>query len=180
METNQEHSVWVIYVEKSLSLIFILAVMLNLSCSDSAKPANQHYNDTENNKPEKSKPPSSYSDTIKINSPAAVFFNPDSLQLEKIKTITEPAIFESQTHEFFYQMRNSRIVLQKYYPHIKIIEVKNVRYLQFIHQDGKELYYDLNDQNDPFGVFLFDGRKSPALADMTNIDSELGFYFSDK
>jgi hypothetical protein len=180
MEKNKTPGVRVINFAKFLPLVFILAAMINFSCSDSAQPTNQHQNETKNNKPKKSKPPSSYSDTIKINSPAAVFFYPDSMQLEKIRTITEPTIFESQVHEFFYQMRNSRIVLQKYYPNVKIIEVKNARYLQFIKQEGKDLYYDLNTQNDPFGVFLFDGLKSPALADMTNIDSELGFYFSKK
>lgn len=180
MEKNQVHGARVITIVKFPSLVFFLAAILNSSCSDSAQPTNQQQNDTKNNKAKKSKPPSSYSDTIKINSAAAVFFSPDSLQLEKIKTITEPMIFESQAHEYFYQMRNSRIVLQKYYPGVKIIDVKNARYLQFINQDGKELYYDLNTQNDPFGVFLFDGSKSPVLADMTNIDSELGFYFFKK
>jgi hypothetical protein len=38
----------------------------------------------------------------------------------------------------------------------------------------------LNDKNDPFGIFLFDGVQSPRLVDMTNIESELGFYFSKK
>jgi hypothetical protein len=37
---------------------------------------------------------------------------------------------------------------------------------------------DLNTQNDPCGIFIFDGHKKAKLADMTNIDSELGFYFS--
>jgi hypothetical protein len=27
------------------------------------------------------------------------------------------------------------------------------------------------------GIFLFDGKKEPELADMMNIDTALGFYF---
>ena len=37
---------------------------------------------------------------------------------------------------------------------------------------------DLNTQNDPCGILLFDGRQAPRLVDMTNIETELGFYFS--
>ena len=37
---------------------------------------------------------------------------------------------------------------------------------------------DLNDKNDICGLFLFDGKKDPALVDMPNIDTQLGFYFS--
>ena len=132
------------------------------------------------NNPVRTKPSSSYSDTVEIILSSAVFYNPDSLQLEKIKAVTDAGVFESTIHEFFYQMRNSRMVLRKYYPHIEIREVKNARYLLFKKTDGLKELIDLNDKNDPFGIFLFDGRHSPRLVDMTNIESELGFYFSKK
>lgn len=158
-------------------IVFFLTAILNLSCSDAPPQAGQHQ-EVENSKLSKTKPASSYSDTIKINSPAAVFYTPDSLQLEKIKAITEPGIFESTMHDCFYQMRNSRVILKQYYTHVKIIEVKNVRYLLFERQSGKKEYFDLNAQNDPCGIIIFDSRKTPRLVDMTNIESELGFYFS--
>ena len=157
---------------------FLLTGILNLSCSDSSRQAGEHRKQPENVKPLKNKPPSSYSDTIKINPPAAVFYNPDSLQLEKLKAITDPMIFNSTMHECFYQMRNARIVLKQYYPQIKIIEVKNARYLLFEKKGGGQEYYDLNAHNDPCGMIIFDGRKTPSLVDMTNIETELGFYFS--
>ncbi len=124
------------------------------------------------------KPPSSFSDSIIIHFPAAVFYNPDSLQLIKIKAITPAAIFESTMHEFFYQARNSRIVLKKYYPYIKIIEIKNARFLMFKKKDGETATIDLNTKTDACGLFIFDGKKAPQLADMTNIETELGFYFA--
>lgn len=176
---NQIRYIRIITVAKFHSLAFFLTVILNLSCSDPS-PNSQHQKEIKNSSPQKAKPSSSYSDTIKIKPLAAVFFSPDSMQLEKIKAITDPMVFESQTHEFFYQMRNSRIVIKKYYPHVKIIEIKNYRYLFFMNQDGTEEYYDLNTQNDPWGILLFDGQKAPRLVDMTNIDTELGFYFSKK
>lgn len=124
------------------------------------------------------KPPSSYTDTITIDFPSAVFYNPDSLQLEKIKAITDSGIFESQLHDCFFQMRHSRISLQSNWPKIKILEIKNTRFLLFKTKDGKQEYFDLDTKNDACGILLFDGRKKARLVDMTNMDSELGFYFA--
>ena len=88
-------------------------------------------------------------------------------------------IFESMVHDCFFQMRNSRMVLKKNHTQVKIIEVKNARYLLFINAAGEKEAIDLNTKNDPCGLFIFDGVKAPRLVDMTNIDSELGFYFSE-
>ena len=157
---------------------FFLAVMPVISCSDSPRQKVSAQNKMENKSKVKNKPPGSFSDTININAHSAVFYHPDSLQVEKIKTNTDTMIFESTMHETFYQMRNSRVVLKQYYPHIKIIEVKNARYLLFVKAGGEKEYIDLNTINDPGGLFIFDGHKAPHLVDMTNIETELGFYFS--
>ena len=69
------------------------------------------------------------------------------------------------------------MVLKIYYPLIKITDVKKARYLLFEKANGKKEYIDLNTKNDPCGIFIFDGQKAPQLVDMTNIESELGFYF---
>lgn len=129
------------------------------------------------NKPVLSKPPAYYRDTLKIDVKAAVFYRPDSLQLQKIKEITEERIFESQMHEYFFQMRNARIVLKKNWPSIHIVEAKNVRYLLFKKWNNMSVCVDL-DKKDPYGLFLFDNKKDPHFTDMMNIDSELPFYFS--
>jgi len=158
--------------------VFTLTVVVYLSCSDSHRQGNAELNESPNKSVIKNKPAGSYSDTLKIKSPAAVIFNPDSLQLEKIKAITEPAIFESTMHDCFYQVRNSRIVIMKHYTYVKIIETKKARYLLFEKQGGEKEYVDLNDINDPCGLFIFDGHHNPRLVDMTNIETELGFYFA--
>ncbi|MBZ5858834.1 hypothetical protein [Flavihumibacter profundi] len=122
------------------------------------------------------KPPSSFSDTIKVGFPSAVFYGPDSLQLEKIKASTDPRIFESLTHENFYMMRNARQVILKYYPATKIVDVNNYRFILFEKRGFDKIIIDLNTK-DPFGLFIFDGKKDPMLTDMANIDTDLGFYF---
>ena len=159
-------------------LVCFLMAIANISCSDSPSHPMQHQEAVENSKSRKMKPAGSYPDTIKINFPSAVFYSPDSLQLEKIKAITESMIFESTMHDCFYQMRNSRNVLKQYYTRVQTIEVKNARYICFEKKDGEKDYFDLNANNDPCGVVIFDGRKSPKLVDMTNIETELGFYFT--
>lgn len=160
-------------------LFFLVVTVLFVSCSNSTRhhrtnAGNSDYKDTIHRKP-----PGSFSDTITIDFPTAVFYNPDSLQLEKIKAITHTMVFESNMHDCFYQMKYSRNVLQQNWPKIKIVEIRNVRYILFKPADGRNECIDLNTQNDPCGIFIFDGRKKARLVDMTNIDSELGFYFSD-
>ena len=126
-----------------------------------------------------SKPSSSYADTLIITSASAVFYMPDSLQLERIRSVNTKIIFESIQHDCFYQMRNARQVLKKYWPQVRIFETSKARYLLFVRNDKNKIGIDLNTKNDMCGIFLFDGKKEPELADMMNIDTALGFYFAE-
>jgi len=123
------------------------------------------------------KPPSNFQDTMLIDFPAAVFYLPDSLQLEKIKELTDSSIFEAAMHEYFFQMRNARMSIKRDWPGLKIVEAKNIRFLLFKGRDNDSTYIDLNTKNDSHGLFLFQPGKKPHYADMMNIDTELGFYF---
>ncbi len=164
---------------RHVMIAFILVVLFYVSCTNApTNPTSNTVVDNPKNAAQQ-KPSSTFKDTIIINVTAAVFYNPDSLQLDKIKAITDKDILESNVHDCFFQIRNSRIVLKKYYPAVKIIEVKNARYLSFIKDGGEKEYIDLNTKNDPCGLFIFNGKKAPLLVDMTNIETELGFYFSN-
>ena len=160
-------------------LVFFLIVVLSLSCADSSRQKGKVRSEIAAVKKEKNKPTASYSDTIEVNFPSAVFYTPDSLQLQKIKAITDSMIFESTLHDCFYQMKYSRISLKKNWPKIKIVEARNVRYILFKSAAGSKECIDLDTLNDPCGVLLFGGKKKARLVDMTNIDTELGFYFSE-
>jgi hypothetical protein len=126
---------------------------------------------------DRSKPPSAYEDVVEIDYPSAIFYKPDSVQIKNIRDVTDSGVFESIMHECFYQMRNARLVIEKYYPDVKIVETTKARYLLF-KTKGTGERIDLNEKNDPCGLFLYDGRQPARLVDMTNIDSELKFYFS--
>lgn len=157
---------------------YFFLFLLNISCSEPPRQTLPAGSKNESKAATKNKPPGSFSDTVNIIVPSAVFFHPDSLQIEKIKSITDTGIFKSTMHEIFYQMRYSRIFIKKHYPHIKIIEVTRARFLLFEKAGGRKEFIDLNTINDPGGLFIFDRFKAPHLADMTNVETELGFYFA--
>ncbi|MEO7924748.1 MAG: hypothetical protein ABIR30_13785 [Chitinophagaceae bacterium] len=123
------------------------------------------------------KPPASSNDTLIITGNAAVFYTPDPVQKEKIKGISNPNNFETEEHNCYYQIRNARAEIKKYWPEIRIIETFANRYLLFVKADNTTTCIDLNSQGDMCGLFLFDRKKDPILADMMNIDTALGFYF---
>ena len=124
------------------------------------------------------KPASSFNDTLVIKANSAVFYSPDSIQMEKIKKVNEKPIYDMLTHNCHYQMENARIVIKKYWPQLKIIETSTSKYLLFEKTNKTKVCIDLNDKNDICGLFLFDGKKNPVLVDMPNIDTQLGLYFS--
>jgi hypothetical protein len=159
-------------------ILALLTFLLTVSCADSSQQtAKKNEGNSQVNKV-RTKPPSSFSDTVTVDYPVAVFCHSDSIQLKKIKEVTDPMIFEGTMHDCFYQMRNSRNVLKQYYAKVKVKEVVKGRYILFKKSNGKAEIIDLNTKNDPCGLFIFDGQKSPLLVDMTNIDTDLGFYFS--
>ena len=126
------------------------------------------------------KPPSSYQDTLKIKVEAAVFFCPDSVQLEKVKDTLDTSVYKAIMHDYFYQVRNGRKVVRESRPALTIIDAQNYRYLLFINRDNSRKCIDLNTKGDLYGILLFDGKKDPVLVDMPNIKTALSFYFKDQ
>jgi hypothetical protein len=172
-------------MKKNLAILYssrlLLIICLASSCSDNVtKKIPPSENPEPKNIASSKKPPSSYQDTLVIKNSAAVFYHPDSIQLEKIRKLIDSNVFNATIHEYYYQMRNARIVIHKNWPSVRIIEAKNVRYLLFEKKiTGAELV-DLDSRGDPYGLFLFDGQKGAAIADMMNIDSELSRYFNKR
>ncbi len=160
------------------SIVFAATLFYISSCTGNHKNQNQHaqINIAPKN-PIIKKPASSFNDTIVIKTKAAVFYSPDSLQMEKIKAVNEKNIYDMLVHDCHYQMQNAKNVLKREWPWIKIIDVSKPRYLVFIKDDGSKVIIDLNDKNDICGLFLFDRKKDPVLADMPNIDTILDYYF---
>ena len=122
------------------------------------------------------KPGSSVEDTLTIRTPAAVFYGPDSLQLEKIKQQTDPAALASSEHEYFYMMRNARMVIKKAWPYLKIMDCNHYRYILFIKKDSSGECIDLDKYDDIDGLFVFNGIKPPVPVDAMNVATQVSFY----
>lgn len=129
---------------------------------------------------ERQKPGSSFQDTLSISKMSAVFYQPDSLQLSKIKAVTTTQVFEGSMHEWQAQFNNAHLVLKRNWPKVSIVDVKNVRYLKFIKKDQSVELVDLDKYNDAMGLFIFNGEQKPVLVEMTNPDEAFYFYFSKK
>lgn len=161
---------------KSPFFIYVLLTVVFFSCSD-------HRQDNPLPKTKiktlpKTKPSSAFSDTLKINTVAAVFYIPDSFQLQKIKLLTDSGAYESIMHEYEYLSRTAHSIIKKDFLDIPVIEAKNVRYLLFLNSDKTESCIDLDKNYDPYGLYIFNGVKAPQLVDMANTETDLGFYFS--
>ena len=159
---------------KSKFVFIIIFMVTLLSCSGNREKKIQSQQPVI--KVEKIKPPSSFSDTMVVSGATAVFYYPDSLQDLRIKAVTDSGVYTSTLHEMFYQIRYSKIILKKYFPHIKIVETRNARYVLFKKAALTAECIDLNTKNDARGMFIFDGKQLPRLVDMTNVETELGFY----
>jgi hypothetical protein len=159
------------------SFISLLLLIL-CSCSDPATEDQQEVNKagTGAEKKANSKPPATYADTLLVNLPAAVFFEPDSIQLKKIQAQSDSMVFDGTMHEYFFQMRNARIVLKKNWPGLQIKDAKNYSCILFLKNDHSQTLIDINANNNACGLFVFDGKKSPVLIDMTNLETEVSFY----
>jgi len=125
------------------------------------------------------KPPSSFNDTLTIDHKSAVFYSPDSLQMEKIQLVNEKNVMAYIKHDCYYQMQNARLSLKNDWPKVKIIEVSRARYLSFAKSTGAAIVIDLNEKNDICGLFIFDGKQDPVLVDMPNVDTFLNQYFKN-
>jgi hypothetical protein len=166
-------------IDRRIFLPALALFLLHCTTPPAAPPHGQNDSAKANNRLLK-KPASSYEDSLLVSANAAVFFRPDSLQMEKIKTIIQKAIFETLAHDCYYQMRNAKTVISRDYPTVRIVDASGCRWVIFRKKNGGEKPIDLNAIGDICGLFLFDGTKDPVRADMPNIDTYLWNYFGSR
>ncbi len=166
-----------------MSTVFSAACLLfmNSSCNNNAGSKTEEKDTVKTTRTVKAftKPPGTYPDTLTINYPAAVFYQPDSLQLSRIKATADTMFYESSMHEYFYQVLTARKLLKRTWPWLKIIESKNYRFLLFINKNNTRECIDLDTKNDSHGLFVFDGKKAPIMVDMTNTETQVSFYLQE-
>ena len=167
------------HIINSKKLIGLIWIVIFIGCSNPSKNSDKK-NAGETKKDTTLQKTSGRSkDTLKVDFPAAVFFSPDSFHYNKLKVITDSALFESIMHECVYQMGYSRRTIEQHWQKLKILDSKSSQVLLFKSKDDIIEYIDLPTRQDPCGLLVFDGRKKPILVDMTNVDTEIGYYLKD-
>lgn len=166
------------YMKKLLAISVLFMVLIN--CTKTSHKETVVSDSIEKSVNVKAKPPSTFQEILIVSEPCALFYQPDSLQKEKIKAITETRIFEASMHDFLYQRKYAHKFLKQYWPRLKIIYAKNVRFLAFIKKDGSLETIDLNKLGDCYGLIVFNRIKCPQQIDMTNIDTQVPEYFKKR
>lgn len=172
---KKSYSIYCVYIKP----VFFAAIIICCGCNNDP---NKKQEQKENKQPAivRQKPAAGNNDTFYVTKPAAIFFVPGSRQLQQIKNGTDTMTFASMQHDCFYQQRNARNVLQKNWPRVWLPEAVTARYILFRNNKTTIACIDLDQNNDACGLYLFNGSDTPKPADMTNIETEAGFYFRKK
>jgi hypothetical protein len=114
-------------------------------------------------------------DTLTIDTKAAVFFQPDSLQIEKRMKEVGESDFRAGADDYIYYINISAEYLEK--QGLTVMDAKGKKYLKFVKTDKKEQVVRLDTLNDLWGMYLFDPEKKPHYADITEIEDDYKNYF---
>ena len=161
-----------------MKFLFLLVLISTLAGGSSCSGETRKKDISAAPKDDTTRIPSGIDDTLTINYKAAVFYYPDSFQLEKIKARTGAGIFEASMHEYESQLRVSHTALKDHWPGITVVEARKERFIRFTRSDKKEIIIDLDKEGDPYGLIVFNMIKDPVHVDMMNVDTQLYYYFS--
>ena len=113
-------------------------------------------------------------DTLTIAKTAAVFYQPDSLQIQKRMKQVGETDFRIGMDDYIYSVNTSVEFLQK--QGLPVFDAKSKKYLKFV-SPGKEAQIVRPDTlQELWGMYLFDPKKKPLAVDMTVIEDEYKNY----
>lgn len=116
-----------------------------------------------------------HSDTLIIDRQAAVFYQPDSLQIEKRMKEVGEADFRAGADDYIYYVNTSVEYLEK--KGLPVLDAKNKKYLKFVLTGKQHQFIKLDTLEELWGIYLFDPKKSVYAADMTIIEDEYKSYY---
>lgn len=114
-------------------------------------------------------------DTLTIDKKAAVFYQPDSLQMEKRMKQVGEADFRVGADDYIYYVNTSAEYLEK--QGLRVLDAKNKKYLKFVLADKRVQVIKLDTLEEFWGMYLFDPKKNAHAADMTIIEDEYKNYY---
>lgn len=170
-------------MQSSLRLLLLLSLTV-LSCGtadEKRQKTDTHTSSAENKKidtPKKQIATSNYpvdTDTLTIDRIAAIFYQPDSIQIKKRMKQVGEADFRAGADDYIYYINSSVEYLEK--QGIPVIDAKNRKFLRFVMTDKKEKLIKLDTLEELWGIYLFDPMKAPLYADMIDIEENYKNYY---
>lgn len=115
-------------------------------------------------------------DTLIVKEKGAVFFEPDSTQIEKRKREVGEENFYVGTDDYLYYMQQCHTFLSN--RKFKIFEgLQRMRIIKFVMANNKIDIVNLDTLAELWGVFLFDPLKQPYQIDLTQVETEFKAYY---
>lgn len=114
------------------------------------------------------------SDTLTINSKAAVFYAPDSARLDSLFMANGESDMRIGADDYLYYLDESANFLK---PFVPVIQADDKKYLRFIAANKNATLIRLDTLPHYWGIFFFDGIKAPKRIDMTLIEEEYKNYY---
>jgi hypothetical protein len=116
------------------------------------------------------------SDTLIVTSRSAIFYSPDSIQIEKRKKEIGEHEFYIGADDYAYYSNESWNYLEKM--KLPLVMAINKNYLKFI-SPGKTTLIRIDTLPELWGVYLFDPKKHPYQADIMDMEEEYKNYFNN-
>jgi hypothetical protein len=114
-------------------------------------------------------------DTLTIDRKAAVFYSPDSIQIEKRKKEIGEDGFYVGADDYLNYLQTSQDFLDSV--KLPIIDAKDKKYLKFILDDKSQTVIKLDTLPELWGIYFFNPGKKEALVNITMIYEEYNNYF---
>ena len=114
-------------------------------------------------------------DTLIVDRQAAVFIEPDSLQIEKRKKQVGEENFYVGADDYLFYMNTA----QKFVDSVKLttLSAKDKKFIKFIGSDKTQQIITLDKMPELWNVYFFKPTKKAKQVDMTIIDEEYKSYF---
>lgn len=114
-------------------------------------------------------------DTLIIDKEVAVVtYAPSIMQIKKRKKEIGIEDFMTGADDYIYYLNTSVEYLQK--QDLKVVDSKDKKFLKFVSSSNTQVI-KLDTLPELWGIFFFDGKSEPFLADMTIIEDEYKKYY---
>jgi hypothetical protein len=164
---------------RSVSILVLLCTLAIASCtSNESAKAERKKEDHLLLKPAKpivTVPSLFNTDTLIVTAKAAVFYQPDSAQIERRMKEVGEKDFRMGMDDYLFYLNESWTYLKQ--QGVPVVDAKDKKVIQFISANHKIQLVRLDTVPELWGVYLFDPARSPYPADITNIEEAYRSYY---